>query len=201
MLYGVDNINRICCFLEILRSVDSNKSRAGVPVVLDPIMRSSSGRELIDSKGIALMQERLLPLVDWVTPNITELSVLSGVPVESRDDLPRASRILQEQVARRAGGGRIGVFATGGHLDPPDDLLLLPNGDSHWLAGERVVTRATHGTGCTLSSAFLSRLVLGDSPQQAAQSAKSYISGALESSSVMGSGFCGINHLWRLHQP
>jgi len=194
------NINEICCYLEKLNSSLEYKSKAEIPIVLDPVMRSTSGRELLDPAGVTLMQERLLPLVDWVTPNLAELAVLSGVAVDHRNDLPRASRALQDRLAQRTDGRRIGIFATGGHLNPPDDLLFMPNGESLWLPGEWVDTRATHGTGCALSSAFLSRLVLGDAPPEAAQAAKLYVTGALRSSVQMGFGHCGMNHLWNMRQ-
>jgi hydroxymethylpyrimidine/phosphomethylpyrimidine kinase len=128
------------------------------------------------------------------------------VEVVRRDDLPSASRALQARVAQSAAaqsscGHRITVFATGGHLDPPDDLLLLPTGETLWLPGQRINTRATHGTGCALSSALLSRLVLQDSPQQAALAAKLYVSKAIQSAEIIGNGISPINHLWTLPKP
>jgi hydroxymethylpyrimidine/phosphomethylpyrimidine kinase len=90
-----------------------------VPVVLDPVLRSSSGRELLDVDGVTTLRERLLPLVDWVTPNIDELEILSGRRVSERRDLPGAAQELQ-----RTRGG-LNVFATGGHMETPDDFLLM----------------------------------------------------------------------------
>jgi hydroxymethylpyrimidine/phosphomethylpyrimidine kinase len=77
---------------------------------------------------------------------------------------------------------------------------LLPNGEGFWLAGERVVTQSGHGTGCALSSAFLSRLVLGDAPREAALAAKLYVAGALRTAPNIGCGTGPINHLWTLHR-
>jgi hydroxymethylpyrimidine/phosphomethylpyrimidine kinase len=115
-----------------------------IPVVLDPVLRSSSGRELLSMEGVTVMKSRLLPLVDWVTPNLSELNVLSGHSTEGREEVYAAARIL----AREHPG--VTVFATGGHLDPPDDLLVTPQGEAVWLPGERVETMSTHGTGCAL---------------------------------------------------
>jgi hydroxymethylpyrimidine/phosphomethylpyrimidine kinase len=179
MLATYDITLTICKFLREHRLIDSSLGWGNGIVVLDPVLRSTSGRELLDADGVAMLRDRLLLLVDWITPNIEELGVLSGMPVLRRDDLPRASRALQARITRRPDGRRLGILATGGHLDPPDDFLLMPDGEELWLPGQSVVTRSTHGTGCALSSAFLSRLVLGDTPRDAALSAKHYVTAAL----------------------
>jgi hydroxymethylpyrimidine/phosphomethylpyrimidine kinase len=195
------NILVISRFVNKLRVLDGlMRGGIGVPVVVDPIIRSSSGRELLDSAGVTALREQLLPLVDWVTPNLEELSILSGETVTRREDVPNACRALQARVSKGDGRANLGVFATGGHLDPPDDFLLMPDGESVWLPGERVETRSTHGTGCALSSAFLSRLVLGDEPRQAAQAAKKYVAGALAGAEVIGRGCGAMRHLWELHK-
>lgn len=199
MLANADNIFRICEYLWILREKhEDNVGKPEIPIVLDPVIRSTSGRELLDGPGVVALREQMLPLVDWVTPNLDELAVLSGEAVAHRDDLPQACQALQNSIDRKSERNRLGVFATGGHLDPPDDFLLLPTGEGFWLPGERVATQATHGTGCALSSAFLSRLVLGDPPREAAVTAKHYVAEALRTASRIGSGRGPINHLWLL---
>jgi hydroxymethylpyrimidine/phosphomethylpyrimidine kinase len=171
-----------------------------VPIVLDPVIRSSSGRELLDPAGIEVLRAELLPLVDWVTPNLQELATLSGRPVAGPDDVTGACRALQTHVWQRS-ARRLGIIATGGHLNRPDDFLLRPNGEGVWLPGERVVTQSTHGTGCAFSSAFLSRLVLGDAPLEAAQNAKRYVAGALLAAEGIGTGNGPLKLLWKLAQP
>jgi hydroxymethylpyrimidine/phosphomethylpyrimidine kinase len=173
-------------------------------VVLDPVLRSSSGRELLDAEGVAVMRESLLPLVDWVTPNLEELGVLTGREVRRREDMPDAALALQEM------GWELNVLATGGHLNPPDDLLvtaglLVPaglvapaEGEMVWLPGEQRVSRSTHGTGCAFSSALLSRVVLGDGARDAAAGAKSYVAEAIRTAETMGRGIGPVNHLWPL---
>ncbi|WP_035349236.1 bifunctional hydroxymethylpyrimidine kinase/phosphomethylpyrimidine kinase [Edaphobacter aggregans] len=165
-----------------------------LPVVLDPVIRSSSGRELLSPDGLALLRERLLPLASWTTPNLAELSALTGLPVNRHDDLEPATRALQHYCPA------LNVLATGGHLDSPDDLLLTSEGDFHWLAGERIESTSTHGTGCALSSALLSRLVLGGSALEAAWSAKHYVAEAIRRASPLGHGHGPLNHLWPLHR-
>ncbi len=188
------NASRISEFIGQVKGTDSE-----VPVVVDPVVRSSSGRELIDAEGLRILREQLIPQIDWITPNVDELSWLSGQRVATRNELRNAARAFQDRTARLS-GTPIGVLAKGGHLDVPDDLLLTPDGRETWLAGERIETQATHGTGCALSSAFLSRLVLGESPEQAAKSAKEYVATAMRTADPIGHGRGPMNHLWPLRQ-
>lgn len=161
-------------------------------IVLDPVLRSSSGRELLDSDGLEALRSRLLPLVDWVTPNLDELGALTGREVDHRDDLPEVARRLQH------GRPNLNVLATGGHLTPPDDYLLTPSGESHWLPGERIDSSSTHGTGCALSSALLCGLVQGRAAYEAAVGAKLYVAQAIRSAPKLGAGHGPMNHLWTL---
>jgi hydroxymethylpyrimidine/phosphomethylpyrimidine kinase len=187
MLATEETVAAVADFLEVLRS------RGGeVPVVLDPVLRSTSGRELLKPAGVEVLRQRLLRLVNWVTPNLEELGILSGRPVVTREDLPEAARGLQ-----RFWPG-LNILATGGHLVPPDDFLLTANGETKWLPGSRVDSTSTHGTGCALSSALLSGLVLGRSPYEAAIGAKLYVTEAIRTAPGLGKGHGPLNHLWPL---
>jgi hydroxymethylpyrimidine/phosphomethylpyrimidine kinase len=201
MLSTIDNISVICDYLDKHQHKHWHSPSGWIPVVFDPVLRSTSGRELMDPAGVNLLRDRMLPELDWITPNHAELAVLSGIPLAGPDDVPRVCRALQTRTAKSPDGHRLGIFATGGDLDPPNDFLLLPTGERLWLSGERVTTRSTHGTGCALSSAFLSRLVLGDTPRQAAQAAKEYVSRALNTATPIGSGLGPMNHLWPITKP
>lgn len=161
-------------------------------IVLDPVLCSSSGRELLSRDGISLLRERLIPLVNWITPNLDELRILSECNVSGLEDMLPASRVL----AHACPG--INILATGGHLDRPDDLLLMADGEPLCLEGERVESASTHGTGCTLSSALLCRLVAGDSGVQAARGAKQYVVEAIRRAVPLGYGHGPLNHLWPL---
>ena len=198
MLGTVDNILIICSYLHQLKQ--RHEQRNPILVVLDPVLRSSSGRELVDPAGVTLIRENMLPLVDWITPNMDELGRLVDRQLSAREDLPLACHELQTRVKQRSGHS-LGIFATGGHLEPPDDFVLQPDGQETWLPGERVPTRSTHGTGCALSSAFLCRLVMGDDPANAAKAAKTYVSGALKTAKGYGSGNGPLNHLWPIINP
>jgi len=185
MLSTAANVAAVADFLKGLRG-------QGVPVVLDPVLRSSSGRELLDAAGVGLLRERLLPVVDWVTPNLDELGLLTGRVVVRREDMAGAARALQ------GFGSGLNVFATGGHLNPPDDLVLMTDGEMRWLRGEQISTTSTHGTGCALSSALLSRIVLGDDGFAACVAAKNYVAEAIRRAAPLGQGHGPVNHLWPL---
>ncbi len=166
-------------------------------VVLDPVLRSSSGCALLDEQGTHLLRTRLLPLVDWVTPNLDELPILVARALQpNREDVLSAARALA------AAYPNLTLLVTGGHMDPPDDLLVLSATSAvhlpgHlWLPGERVLTTSTHGTGCALSSALLCRLALGDAAPAAATSAKRYVAEALRRAIPVGHGHGPINLLW-----
>lgn len=190
MLSTAENVAMVADFLEMLRDVGRR-----VPVVLDPVLRASSGRELLDGAGVGVMRRRLLPLVDWVTPNMEEAGVLTGHVIGRREDLPDAARVLQ------AMGSDLNVVITGGDLSTPDDLLMLVGGEIVCLTGEKIVSKSTHGTGCAFSSALLSRIVLGDKAEEAASRAKTYVAEAIRTAEVMGRighGVGPVNHLWPL---
>ncbi|HTZ59949.1 MAG TPA: bifunctional hydroxymethylpyrimidine kinase/phosphomethylpyrimidine kinase [Acidobacteriaceae bacterium] len=161
-------------------------------IVLDPIVKSSSGAQLIDANGIRILRDKLLASVGWITPNVQELAVLAGeglpVPVA-------ASRLVD--MAATQGNAELNVVVTGGDLDQPNDFLLGSSGEESWFQGEKVVTSSTHGTGCAFSSALLCALILGESPQQAVHSAKAYVTEGLRTAYPVGKGKGPINHLFR----
>lgn len=167
-------------------------------VVLDPVLQSSSGTALLDAEGGALLRERLLGVVGWVTPNLDELALLTGVEVRRKEQVPAAAERLARQAAA-AGNPGISIVVTGGHLDRPDDYLLL-EGKGAWLPGERVKTRSTHGTGCAFSSALLAQLVLGRAGGEAVEAAKRYVAGALQAAYPIGQGWGPMHHLFA-YQP
>ncbi|MHB1699313.1 MAG: bifunctional hydroxymethylpyrimidine kinase/phosphomethylpyrimidine kinase [Acidobacteriaceae bacterium] len=202
MLATAENVSVVADFLAAM-------GPARPPTVLDPVLRSSSGRELLVPEGLRLMRERLLPLVDWITPNLNELEWLlrEGLLREGQQDAPKSSSRQQIPSAaarlRAAAGGRLSVVVTGGDLEPPDDYVLAADGLGEWLAGERVQTISTHGTGCAFSTALACCLAAnlasasGNAPVAAVASAKLYVAGALRHAYPVGRGAGPMNHLWR----
>jgi len=168
------------------------RSSERTPIVLDPVIRSSSGRDLLDHRGIDLLKMKLLPIVDWVTPNLEELAALTEQRVEAPAEVLAATQALQARYPN------LNVLATGGHLERPDDLLLAQGQQPRWIPGEYIESRSTHGTGCAFSSALLCRLVRGESPLEAAAGAKAYVAEAIRRAAPLGYGNGPLNHLWPL---
>jgi len=166
-----------------VRALVSFLRAAGIPrerVVLDPVLRSSSGAELLEPVGVGVLRDDLLELVGWVTPNVDELGILTREPVAGREQV--------QELAERLAAPGLNVVVTGGHLDPPDDFLRTAAGHVTWFPGARVETTSTHGTGCVFSSALLCRLIAGDGAEDAVRGAKEFVRRALESATPVGRG-------------
>jgi hydroxymethylpyrimidine/phosphomethylpyrimidine kinase len=179
----------------VVGSVSSFLAKCNIPkekIVLDPVLRSSSGRELLSREGLIRLKSDLLPLVGWAAPNIAELAILTESPVPGRDAVPDAAARLAAEYPT------LNVVVTGGHLNPPDDFLRIADGSGQWFPGQRVETTATHGTGCAFSSALLARLLAGDSPIEAVGAAKAYVVEAMKAARPIGKGRGPMHHLFGL---
>jgi hydroxymethylpyrimidine/phosphomethylpyrimidine kinase len=162
-------------------------------VVLDPVLRSSSGMALLDTAGLEILRGELLGLVDVVTPNLGEAEELSGISVRHLAGMKSAAVKLVQLGAKN-------VVITGGHLEEPSDVLLR-GGDSEprIFRGEKIFTSNTHGTGCTFSTALACRLAEGMELADAVFAAKQYVTDALRYSYSPGKGTGPVNHLFRMH--
>ncbi|MFT4114278.1 bifunctional hydroxymethylpyrimidine kinase/phosphomethylpyrimidine kinase [Silvibacterium sp.] len=159
-------------------------------VVLDPVIRSSSGRALLDAEGVRLLESRLLELVGWVTPNVAELGMLAASAGEPQAEVLAAAKAL---VGRHPG---LRVVATDGEADPPNDLLWTAEQGARWFPGEHIETTATHGTGCAFSSSLLAGVVMGLEDAAAVQSAKAYVREAMLAAYPVGRGRGPLHHLY-----
>jgi len=171
-------------------------------IVLDPVLRSTSGAPLIDQGGVGLIRDELLQRIGWITPNLEELALLAGevsAPL-GRDQVPSAAARLQE-ISRQLGNDELNIVVTGGHFSRPDDFLLTAAGEQSWLPGEKIATNSTHGTGCAFSSALLCGLISGGIPDKAVAVAKAYVTEALRSAYPVGKGKGPLNHLFRFDLP
>jgi hydroxymethylpyrimidine/phosphomethylpyrimidine kinase len=151
------------------------------PVVLDPIVNSSSGVELISKEGLDVMKERMLARACVITPNIDEAAALTGLKVNTLDDMEAAAARLHEMGARS-------VIITGGHIDPPHDLVSEGGKRLTIVKGRKIPSRSTHGTGCAFSTALACQLALGRNLVDAARAAKRYVEAALRSAPALGKG-------------
>jgi hydroxymethylpyrimidine/phosphomethylpyrimidine kinase len=159
------------------------------PMVLDPILRASSGATLLPPAALESLHNHLLPVVHWITPNWAELSALTGLHVET---------LAQAEIATHALASHhphLHIVVTAGDQPNPTDLLRLPSGEIHHFTGEHIATTSTHGTGCAFSSALLSRLVLSDTPIAAVYAAKRYVTEALRRAPGLGHGRGPLNLL------
>ncbi len=160
-------------------------------IVVDPVMVATSGAKLLqDSASLALRQE-LFPLAEVITPNIPELSALTGLAVNSRETMVQAARALHVAAG-------VSVLAKGGHFGEDASDLLVTADEEKWFAAPRIDNSNTHGTGCTLSSAIASNLAKGFPLAEAVGLAKSYLTGALLSGLNLGKGSGPLNHGWAL---
>lgn len=161
-------------------------------VVLDPVMVSTSGHKLIEEDAIEAIKSRLISLTRVITPNIPEAEILAGCLISGEQDFDKVARKLSDN-------GNVSVLLKAGHLDGEclvDYFYNAENGTMTKLPSKRVQTRNTHGTGCTLSSAFAAALAKGEELTSAAKSAKRYIEQAIYAGAnqSIGNGFGPVNH-------
>ncbi|GGC07289.1 hydroxymethylpyrimidine/phosphomethylpyrimidine kinase [Marivita lacus] len=168
-----------------------------VPIVLDPVMVAKGGASLLADDAMEALRTVLVPLATVVTPNLPEAGRLLDLP-EARD-----REAMTNQARALTALGPKAALVKGGHLDQPDSPdVLCAGGTLHWLEAPRTVTRNTHGTGCTLSSALAAHLARGVSPLEAAQAAKRFVAGAIAAADALsvGHGHGPVHHFhdyWR----
>ena len=161
----------------------------GLPYVLDPVMVATSGDRLLDPGAERALLESLLPLATLVTPNLDEAALLTGEAVTSVEAMERAARLLVAAGARAA-------LVKGGHLAGDAVVDVLFDGvQIHAYRRNRLDTRNTHGTGCTLSAAVAAGLARGATLQAAVESALDYVHRAIADSPGLGRGNGPLNHL------
>lgn len=164
----------------------------GLPSVLDPVVQSSSGKELLNAEGLEYLKKHLLSRVSVVTPNMAEASALTGITVQNLESMKAAAQKIVEMGARAA-------IVTGGHLDKAIDVLWNGSG-CQTFAGDRIKVDSTHGTGCTFSSAIAANLALGRPLADAVVLAKAYVTEAIRKAYPIGPGRVPLNHLYRMQQ-
>lgn len=158
-------------------------------IVLDPVLKSSSGMDLVPRDGMRVLKEKLLPLADVVTPNIDEAAALTGLPVSNPTEMEAAALELHRLGAQN-------VVITGGHLDPPIDLLSVnAKQPVKVFQGTKVIGGSTHGTGCAFATALACNLALRLDLAESVKAAKQYVADAIKTAIPIGKGIGPINHL------
>jgi len=181
----------------VVAAVADFLSQAHLPhVVLDPILKSSSGADLLDAAGTRLLIERLIPLAELVTPNLDEAGVLTGMAVTNLDQMGEAA-------ARLHSLGAANVVVTGGHLEKAIDLLsftTIHGIEKEVFKADRQRSNSTHGTGCAFSTALACHLAHGRGIPEAVLLSKAYVSAAIANAHPLGKGVGSVHHLYRLGQ-
>jgi hydroxymethylpyrimidine/phosphomethylpyrimidine kinase len=165
-------------------------------VVLDPILRSSSGKDLLDPAGRKLLKQKLIPLCTALTPNVDEAAVLTGLPVTDQDQMRAAAHALHKQ-------GAGAVVITGGHLEKAIDLLSFTTRrgiEQEVFKSDRQKSNSTHGTGCAFATAMACHLALGRGLPEAVLLAKAYVQAAIANAHPLGKGVGPVHHLYRMHE-
>ncbi len=158
-------------------------------VVLDPVMVATSGSKLLKDDAIDVLVSELMPIARLITPNLDEAAVLVGRKIKTVDEM----RIAAEELGKKY---NCGVLVKGGHLDEMATDVLFDKGKFCEFTSERISTRNTHGTGCTLSSAIACNIAKGCSLAESVKNAKVYLTGALKYGLDLGKGTGPVNHCY-----
>lgn len=157
-------------------------------IVVDPVMVATSGSALMASTASQALKEELIPLADIITPNRAEAEALSGLAIDSADDMVYAAEAMAQWYQGY-------ILLKGGHSENDANDLLYFDGKAHWILGSRIDNPNTHGTGCTLSSAIACRLAQGKTMKKAVEIAKIYITNAIGAKLDVGAHGRGpLNH-------
>ena len=170
-------------------------SHSLTPAVIDPVLVSRTGARILDDAALEAVRAELLPLATVLTPNTDEARLLTGAEATDAEGLRRAAGILVHELGAGA------ALVKGGRLDGPATDVLYDGSEFITFTSERIETRNNHGTGCTLASAIAAGLAHGRSLPDAVQRAKDYVTQAIRSGFLIGSGNGPLNHFHQLWQP
>lgn len=163
-----------------------------IPIVVDPVMISTSGVPLLQKRAVSALEKELFPLAALITPNVDEAQVLSGIRIRNPEDLRASARILHSKYSRA-------VLVKGGHLARLREAAdIFYDGRTELLLTAPFIRGiATHGTGCTYSAAIASYIALGNSLPKTVQQAKTYVTGAIACSRKVARHSV-LNHQWKI---
>lgn len=184
MIPGIEQMQVICaCFQKYQPK----------HVVIDTVMVSTSGRNLMEPEAVAYYKKYLLPMADLYTPNIPETELLTARSIKTKEERLEAARELSRQYPGA-------VLIKGGHAEKQADDLLFIRGRAIWFPQKHIENSNTHGTGCTLSSAIACGLAEGLGIEESVRHAKEYITGAIADGMNLGRGNGPLNHMYQMRK-
>ena len=170
----------------VIKSLDYIKVKK---IILDPVMVAKGGTKLIDNQAIKILNKELIKKVSLITPNIPEAEILTGIIINTKEDMISAASILLQLGAQN-------VFIKGGHLKSKIVYDIFVNKkEIKIIKNNRITTSNTHGTGCTLSSAITTFFSCGKSLKRSCELATKYVNNSIRSNLNYGKGHGPINHL------
>lgn len=182
---------------DVVLAVAQFLEQARVPhVVLDPVLKSSSGADLLDPGGVRLLVQKLIPLAEVITPNRAEAAVLTRLPVTTLEETGRVAEHLHAL-------GAANVVITGGDMEKATDYLSFATPQGHEVEvfkAERIRSNSTHGTGCAFATSLACHLGQGRSIPEAVLLSKAYVASAIANATPLGSGTGPLNHLFRMNR-
>jgi len=186
MLPSVEVIEEVAALVQVHRLKN---------LVVDPVVRSTSGFNLIDEEALQSLIRNLFPLSHLITPNLPEAERITGIALISEEDIHAAARMMQSMGARNVlikGGHAIADSSEVRPVAKAKDFLFEAN-EIHVFEADYVQTNATHGTGCTLSAAIAANLALGKELTDAVRTAKEFVTEAIRTASGLGKGSSPVN--------
>lgn len=179
---------------DIVLAVTEALSHYSIPIILDPVIVSTSGHRLLSIEAQEILKEKLLPISTLITPNIPEMQALTSMPLSSFEEKTSAAQHLMSY-------GATSILLKGGHEEgnTKTDILFTQSANgiqTTLFSATTISTPNTHGTGCTLSSAITAFMARGLNLKQAISHAKEYISQAIIAGAdiKIGQGFGPVNH-------
>ena len=182
---------------EAARAVADFLGRVKLPhVVLDTILKSSSGADLLEPDGTQVLIEKLIPLAEVITPNLDEAGALTRLPVANLDQMRAAAAKLHSM-------GAVNVVITGGYLEKATDLLSFATSrgvEQEVFKAEKLRSNSTHGTGCAFATALACHLAHGRGLPEAVLLSKAYVAAAIANAHPLGRGVGPVHHLYRMNR-
>lgn len=172
---------------QIIEAIAEVAGAFSFPLIVDTVMISKHGAPLLSEAGVEALKSKLLPKSYLVTPNIPEAQALTGMSIQSEEEMMEAARGIRDLGARA-------VLVKGGHLSGDAVDILYSEAGYRRFSRARAVSRNTHGSGCTFSAAITALLALGHDLEDAVGKAKDYVSSAIETAPGLGRGCGPLNH-------